>query len=319
MEKKTQPKVYLPHELITQILVRLPVKALIQLKWVSKSWFSLISDPHCANLHFQLTTSTAQTPPRILAIMEDSPHEVYSIDFESSHYYASLVNLTKSCLIPQSHNFPSVEIKGSCRGFIFFHCFSSLYLWNPSTGLHIQIPLSHFDSKLKKYHSNHLYGFGYDHSTDDYLVVSISYHPYDYNDSSHLEFFSLRNNIWKQIEIEGTHLAYMNSTLDPRSKRGVLFNGAIHCLLGGDFQNGTTEIWVMKESCWTKTLVLPPGYFYPIYTTKNNDIIGKNGFHSLVKYNDQGQQFGFHGNWDGPYQAVMYIESLLSLPDNDQV
>jgi len=226
--------------------------------------------------------------------------------------------------------------------------------------------LSPFDSKLRKYHSNHLYGFGYDRLTDDYLVVSISYHPY--NASSHLEFFSLRNIIWKQIEIEGTHLSYMNSTCDPRSKRGVLFNGAIHwlafyydlyvfvivafdlmerklfeiplpdhdfdyqsrychlwvfgeflSLLGGDFQNGTTEIWVMKESWWTKTLVLPPGYFYPIYTTKNNDIIGKNGFDSLVKYNDQGQQFGFHSCWDGPYQAVMYTESLLSLPDNDQV
>jgi len=119
MEKKTQPQLYLPHELITKILVRLPVKALIQFKCVSKSWFSLISDPHFANSHFQLSTDSTQTTRRILARVEDSPHEVYSIDFESSHYYASLVNLTKSCLIPQSDHFPSVEIKGSCRGFVF--------------------------------------------------------------------------------------------------------------------------------------------------------------------------------------------------------
>lgn len=47
---------HVPHELIIQILLRLPVKSLIHFKCVRKLWFSLISnDSHFANSHFQLT------------------------------------------------------------------------------------------------------------------------------------------------------------------------------------------------------------------------------------------------------------------------
>ncbi|KAK2358114.1 hypothetical protein QL285_095326 [Trifolium repens] len=74
----------------------------------------------------------------------------------------------------------------------------------------------------------YLYGFGYDQLRDDYLVVSMSYECDTIIDniSSHLEFFSLRDNTWK--EIEGTHFLYMPSSDYPRV--GSLFNGVIHWL-----------------------------------------------------------------------------------------
>ncbi|AES93879.1 F-box and associated interaction domain protein [Medicago truncatula] len=55
---KNYTSLNLPQELIVQILLRLPVKYLIRSKWVCKLWFSLISNPHFANYHFQLTTHT---------------------------------------------------------------------------------------------------------------------------------------------------------------------------------------------------------------------------------------------------------------------
>jgi F-box interacting protein len=116
------------------------------------------------------------------------------------------VNLN-NILIPHSHAY----IKGSCRGFIFFHCFSRLYIWNPSTGLQKQIPLSPFDSKFTTHRvSTNLYGFGYDQSKNDYLVVVLAYEPIITNNVvlSHLEVFSLRDNTWKQIE--GAHFPYTN-------------------------------------------------------------------------------------------------------------
>jgi hypothetical protein len=58
------------------------------------------------------------------------------------------------------------------------------------------------NSNLEEYHFGLLYGFGYDESRDDYLIVSISCGQ---TSSSHLEFFSLKDNTWK--EIEGTHPA----------------------------------------------------------------------------------------------------------------
>ncbi|GAU26306.1 hypothetical protein TSUD_56040 [Trifolium subterraneum] len=68
---------------------------------------------------------------------------------------------------------------------------------------------------------DYFYGFGYDQSTDDYLVVSMSS---PYHTKSYLEFFSLRAYKWKQYP---THINYSNSTEDDR-KAGSLFNGAIH-------------------------------------------------------------------------------------------
>jgi F-box interacting protein len=70
--------------------------------------------------------------------------------------------------------------------------------------------------------ADYFYGFGYDQSTDDYLVVSMS----SGTNSSYLEFFSLRANAWKEID-EGTRIRYANATEDYR-KEGSFFNGAIH-------------------------------------------------------------------------------------------
>jgi len=225
METENTTLPYLHHELIIQILVRLPVKSVIRFKCVCKSWISLISDPNFANSHFELT-ATSHTR-RILSISSHSPHEFRSIDFESSslnHHWASL-NLNFS--LPQSY-FPP-DIRGSCRGFIFLHCSSNICIWNPSTGFHKQIPLSPFDTKLKEYHFDHLYGFGYDRSRDDYLVVSLSYDPTIDDISPNFEFFSVRDNTWKQIGMEDTQIPYMISANDHR-KIGVLFNEAIYWL-----------------------------------------------------------------------------------------
>ncbi|RHN59202.1 putative F-box domain-containing protein [Medicago truncatula] len=79
MEKKKKT-LYLPRELIIQILMWLPVKSLIRFKCVCKLWFSLISDPHFANSHFQLTA--AANTPRIMCISYLS-HEIQSLYFEA--------------------------------------------------------------------------------------------------------------------------------------------------------------------------------------------------------------------------------------------
>ncbi|KAL3337142.1 hypothetical protein AABB24_029680, partial [Solanum stoloniferum] len=45
----------LAQELITSILVRLPVKYLLQFKCVSKNWFALISSPHFVKTHLSFS------------------------------------------------------------------------------------------------------------------------------------------------------------------------------------------------------------------------------------------------------------------------
>jgi F-box interacting protein len=115
-------------------------------------------------------------------------------------------------------------IKGSCRGFIFMFHHENFYIWNPCTGFKKEIPLSPFASKLGADRYNHFDGFAYDQSRDDYLIVVMSPGSTVANVVSlHLEFFSFRDNTWK--EIEGTHFPYTVVN----SKCWIL-NGAIHWL-----------------------------------------------------------------------------------------
>jgi F-box interacting protein len=230
MEKKTLH--YLPHELIIQILLRLPVKSLIRFKCISKSWFSLISDTHFANSHFQ---NAFATHTHRVVFISTPALETRSIDFEASlgdDSASALLNL--NFMHPQSYF--NHEIRGSCRGFIFMHRSSDIYLWNPSTGSHKQIPLSPMDSDLGYEDLRFLYGFGYDKSTDDYLVVSLGYDISTtyLNIVPYFEFFSLRANTLDEIEcielVKYTLFRYSytndHDTDDPQV--GTLFNGAIH-------------------------------------------------------------------------------------------
>lgn len=209
---------YLPPELTNQILLMLSVKDLTRFKSVCKSWFSLISNPHFAKSHFDL----AAAPTHRILCISTSVHETKSIDLEASFRdNSSSVSLNRNFKLPESDF--NVEIKDSCRGFIFLHSPSSNYIWNPSTGVHKQIPLSPFEFDLDPKCYCYLYGFGYDNSKDDYLVVSMSYDPLADIISSHLEFFSLKANKWKEIEGD---FPYMNVYHDP--KVGLFFNEAIH-------------------------------------------------------------------------------------------
>ncbi|KAI5416058.1 hypothetical protein KIW84_041196 [Lathyrus oleraceus] len=221
--KKTTPtqlKQYVPQELIIEILLNLPVKSLIRFQCLSKAWFSLISDPDFAKYHFQFAPHT-----RRIEFISNDLQQTTSIDFEE---HLDLRNaIVKRCnfLDPQAESL--IPIISSCRGFIFFHHSSSFCILNPCTKVHRQIPLApgEFETNIELYHFYYLYGFGYDELRDDYLVVSVSFFP-DVEDLSRLEYFSLKDNKWK--EIKDTYFHFTSDKIDPRV--GSLFNDAIHWL-----------------------------------------------------------------------------------------
>ncbi|XP_045831788.1 F-box/kelch-repeat protein At3g06240-like [Trifolium pratense] len=217
-KKKMNPPLYLPHEVIIEILLRLPVKSLISFKCVCKLWFSLISDPHFANSHFQLASATQTQTRRIVYLVN---HEPRSIDFEDSLDIVNNASVLRNLTFVRQEHFSDLVIKGSCRGFILLHCGSHIALWNPSTGFHKQIPLCSYSFGA---HPDDLCGLGYDKLRDEYLVVLMCCYPRLGDVSSHLEFFSLTDNKWK--EIEGTHFPYRNGSDKPIV--GLFYNTAIH-------------------------------------------------------------------------------------------
>ncbi|KAG5051146.1 hypothetical protein JHK87_003344 [Glycine soja] len=187
--------VFLPQELVIEILLRLPVKSLVRFKCVCRLWLSLISDPSFAISHFEpMATHTKR-----LVFLTPRACEFRSIDFNASVHDDSASTALKLGFLPTKSYY--VRILGSCWGFVLFDCCQSLHMWNPSTGVHEQLSYSPvaFDMDVRFF--TFLYGFGYDSSTDDYLVVQASNNPSLDDYTTRLEFFSLRANVWKELEV----------------------------------------------------------------------------------------------------------------------
>ncbi|XP_061366287.1 F-box/kelch-repeat protein At3g23880-like [Gastrolobium bilobum] len=183
----------LPDELVQEILLRSPVKSLVRFKCVCKSWLSLISDPSFANSHFELSAA----PSHRLLFKTRYGSEAHSNDVDASfHDDSAFVRLVHP--LPESAMFPyGFQVLGSCRGFVLFiGRDSNLYIWNPSNGFHRRhLSFSDFIRKLRRSHNRTLLiGFGYDSSTDDYLVVVLWLEE----EETHMVLFSLRTNLWKK-------------------------------------------------------------------------------------------------------------------------
>ncbi|KAK7363690.1 hypothetical protein VNO77_05841 [Canavalia gladiata] len=212
----------LPQELIIEILLRLPVKSLFRFKCVCKSWLSLICDPHFAFSHYD-HVSAAHTCRLVLS--SPSASEFRSMDVDASlHDDSASAVLNFNFLPPQPrYKVKKLKIVGSCRGFLLLNCYSNFYVWNPSTHVHRLIVSRRVNSTFLRF----LYGFGYDPSTDDYLVVLASYDPRSADWVAGVDLFSLRANKWEQIE--ESYFSYVNASVNFRI--GALLNVAIHWLV----------------------------------------------------------------------------------------
>ncbi|XP_061346256.1 F-box/kelch-repeat protein At3g23880-like [Gastrolobium bilobum] len=214
----------LPHELIEEILLRLPVRSLLLFKCVCKSWLTLISDPQFAKTHFDLAAA-----PIHCYLVESQHGSLFgSIDIEPSVYEdCALIYFCYSHPSSPSHNncysYNNFQILGSCRGFVLLRYVNADYLtvWNPSTGAQKPISCSHYHSLIKI-----LYGLGYDASTDDYLVIIIMVPLGQYSSETHFMFFSMKTNSWNKVE--GIDFPYL--TGGENYSAGLLLNGALHWL-----------------------------------------------------------------------------------------
>ncbi|MED6106063.1 hypothetical protein PIB30_001456 [Stylosanthes scabra] len=211
----------LPSELIQRILLSVPANYLLCLRCVCKLWNSLISDPFFAESHLRLSLA-----PSYASIFRKYSAKAYFFRlqevFNDDNYAV------------KEASFPSdvFRVMGSCRGFVLLNLDPwSLQVWNPLTGSSKEISCFCIvsRSKLPGFLSFFprdaiLFGFGYDESQDDYLVV-VAWHDIT-NLQHHLDFFSLRANSWINID---------SALPKPFGRRnwqrcGVFLNGAIHWL-----------------------------------------------------------------------------------------
>ncbi|XP_057453049.1 F-box protein CPR1-like [Lotus japonicus] len=234
MKKKKIPT--LPDDLVTKILLLLPVKSLLRSKSVCKSWRSLISNPHFAKSHFDLA-ATEPTHRVLLCTKINSHSAIESLDLD-----APLTdNSSVARLNLKVPNFYSFDTLGSCRGFILLadlenHVF---IVWNPSTGVRVKIPLSvaflydpHSPTVTRNLISASFTtligkGIGYDESRDDYLIVLMGLDKYS---CLRIEAFSLKMNA--SYCICGIGVGYDKLGRDDYNYSfGLFFNQSLHWLV----------------------------------------------------------------------------------------
>ncbi|XP_054785678.1 F-box/kelch-repeat protein At3g06240-like [Prosopis cineraria] len=270
----------LPEDLKMAILLRLPVKSLLRLKCVSKSWFSLISNPNFAKLHFR---GTSQRSHRFLYT---TASEIRSIDIDTPlHRDSTTVSLDFPLNQPRTH----FHILGSCRGLLLVLTKQqNLLLWNPSTGFHKHIsqPLvSKFVVPC---------GLCYDESTDDYLLLLAS-RISDIISSFYV--FSLRTNSGQRLDLDKEFISYLPI------RGSSVFNGAFHLLVWLRGAPSTAKIIIAVDIA-TKNLREVPTPPNDVNYTTFGDLGVLGGCLSLTEYKGDDEiriwmmgEYGLKSSW----------------------
>ncbi|MBA0629037.1 hypothetical protein Godav_023656 [Gossypium davidsonii] len=347
----------LSSDIIVEILMRLPVKSICRFKCVCKLWCLLISDPTFIKRHLNLAI-----------IDKDIEHQRQKLILRSSStpslYHVECDAMTSNDVMAVKLHFPlirssfdKVKFIGSFNGLL---CISlepeRLFLFNPATrelkvkripNLDIDINRS-LDDRVSR---PPIYGFGYDHSFDDYNVVKIMYESIVY-------VYSLKTDTWRRAQ----RFSYRRFNSDS----GVHLNGAVHwvfargkdsplvsmprLIVAFDFAEGKfrelprpyddaenvtavgvlggclcwlgeqQDFWVMKEygvkESWTKVVIgVPFLNLRPLCFLKNDEalLVINEG---LIVYNpreDTHREIVIHGiNGRGKLEIETYVESLVS-------
>ncbi|XP_057459206.1 F-box/kelch-repeat protein At3g06240-like [Lotus japonicus] len=220
----------LPEELRVEVLLRLPVKSAVRFKCVCKSWLSLISDPQFAKAHFDLA---AKPTHRVLTSFNNDS-QITSLAFEGSLTDVSDKFPPAPCKLDvplPSYGPLALQPVVSCREFMLLanEYGEDVVVWNPTTGTHRQLPVT--------YDNQTLVGFGYDKSTDDYLLVLIRKYyckqcvrrPKIMNSHAphpRIQVFSLKTNAPSFISGFEFDFKY-----DPPNMEGLFLNQSLHWLV----------------------------------------------------------------------------------------
>lgn len=234
MAKKSTTVIYnLQEEMITEIFVRLPVKALLICKSVCKPWLSIMSNPHFFKSHLHHAIIASQNYPTLLTLEDGRPHVQafpliqQSIDWEDDLFisddygedvpehqrHRELVNEALLDINGQDLSNSPVHVVGLVKPRIFLHShhvissyngiiclanigFNEVYLWNPSIRKCKKIPAPPRHTSM---FVNFKLGFGYDSISDDYKVVRfVYYHKTD--EAMIVQVYSSNADRWRAFQ-----------------------------------------------------------------------------------------------------------------------
>ena len=204
-------------DLLIQILLRLPVIALLRFKCVCKSWYSIITSSSFIDNHFLLNHNN--NSHRYVLInscnMTSEPGlaNVHVLRYDTLHGVG--VGLATDVVVETPRFSPSpyplidnvianIKVEGSCNGLLLvsvvdgFEIIIEWLIWNPATGETKVLPTSLYDSQQRDNPTSvNGIGFGFDAENNDYKVVFIHQFMEGYESDMEMEVYSLKGDTWR--------------------------------------------------------------------------------------------------------------------------
>ncbi|XP_059436789.1 F-box/kelch-repeat protein At3g23880-like [Corylus avellana] len=201
----------LPEDLVTLILIWLPVVSLLRFKCVCKSWYALITHQNFVRKHL-LHNNNSNT--HLLLKTFNKTMEDYVVSMIS--YEELQISLTQPLPPPffgNSHKF-RISVVGSCNGLVCLHAYNTLnvVIWNPTTKETKVVPKSNLPRFAPAGYRTRIQGmgFGFDAKTNDYKIINFvsMYEPnfddYFSQDVKDIifqkEVYSLSTNSWRKVD-----------------------------------------------------------------------------------------------------------------------
>ncbi|CAK8534092.1 unnamed protein product [Lathyrus sativus] len=244
----TSVPVHLPEDVLAEILIRLPVKILVQCRFVCKSWAKLVTDPIFINKHLHLNSPTR--------IIFSDRQQVYPISISLPLNPNSNSVLNTQRLRPPlcPHAF---QVKSYCNGlFIIIKDEGPIILWNPSISRHRVLPvpaLPPSENHCSRRFLRDICAIGYDSLNDVYKIIVA---PFSYG-AWNVEVLSLNSNSWRKLpdaaEYPPYHVEYFRPHQQPLS-----INGAIYWIADDHFSDDHFPVIVRFDVCQERFSRVPP-------------------------------------------------------------
>ncbi|PIA29301.1 hypothetical protein AQUCO_06100073v1 [Aquilegia coerulea] len=199
---------YLPSEITTQILSKLPVRSVLRCRSVCKTWKKIIDDHQFAKLQF--TSSLLQSynvgnKPIVTSFLflpsytngYDDAFYIVELDKENTNttFNTSKIKFSSSC--PPNFSYHFYDQLFYVDGFLCF-CLQYGFLFclcNPATQDWVNLTSFKPSTQLGFGFGFDGFGFGFDHINTKFKLVEISY----CSDATNAQVFTVGSNSWKDL------------------------------------------------------------------------------------------------------------------------
>lgn len=218
---------HIPHKLIKNILLCLPVKLLLRFRCVSKPWRSLIDSKKFIKEYILRNIKCYHGFGLVVrALSQGELFYLADVDSLSDSAATGIVD-------PLKTYFSGAELVGSCNGLVcLWKNPSNIILWNPTTKKCRGVPgRGDLESHLG-FVGSCVVGFGFDHLNDDYKVMR----TVDSQWSGIKVFvYSLKRNSWTQAKTVPNKIRLItNNEICSNAKFGMHANVSLYWMAAED-------------------------------------------------------------------------------------